>query len=424
MESPQNRIKIPLARYKRKIPESAAALRLAGASEQISMPQSIGIGVVGTGTMGAAHAMAFKSAPTIFETALGAHLEMVADINLPAAQRAAQRFGFKRAVGSWQELVADPAVDVVSVTTPNALHHDIAIAAMSAGKHVYCEKPLAADLAAAEDMAAAARGAKGKTLVGYNYLRSPAIWFAKKLIADGAIGKVSYFRGVCDEDYMADAETPYSWRCRHDMAGLGALGDLASHLVSIAHSLVGPVRRLVADTRIVIPKRPVPAAGDGTERRDVKVALSGEYRAVENEDTAHALVQFDDGVMGTLVTSRAHWGRKSHLGFEVFGAKGSILFDHERMNELQIYTKDAADPTTNGYRLIPIGPEHPFYGRFSPAKGHGIGFNDLKIIEAAHLLQGIAGQETLSPTITDALAIEKVLHGVIASTKSGKWVEL
>ena len=388
------------------------------------MPQSIGIGVVGTGIMGAAHAMAFRSAPTIFETALSANLEVVADVNLAAAQKAAQRFGFKRAVGSWQELVADPAVDVVSVTTPNALHAEIAIAALKAGKHVYCEKPLAAALSAAEEMAAAAKSARGKTLVGYNYLRSPAIAFAKQLVADGAIGKVSYFRGVYDEDYMADEETPYSWRCRQDMAGLGALGDLASHLVSIAHDVIGPVRRLVADTRIVIPQRPVPAAGDGTERRDVKVALSGEYRVVENEDTAHALVQFDDGIMGTLVTSRAHWGRKSHLAFEVFGAEGSILVDHERMNELQIYTKGATDAPTNGYRLIPIGPEHPSYGRFTPAKGHGIGFNDLKIIEVAHLLEGIAGKETLSPTIGDALAIERVLHGIIASTKSGSWVEL
>jgi predicted dehydrogenase len=388
------------------------------------MPQSIGVGVVGTGIMGAAHAMAFRSAPTIFETTLSASLEAVADVNLAAAQKAAQRFGFKRAVGSWQELIADPAIDLVSITTPNVLHRDIAVAALKAGKHVYCEKPLAADLPAAEEMAAVARDAKGKTLVGYNYLRSPAIAFARQLIVEGAIGEVSYFRGVCDEDYMADADTPYSWRCRRDMAGLGALGDLASHLVSIAHGLVGPVRRLVADTRVVIPKRPVPAAGDGTERRDVKVALSGDYRAVENEDTAHALVQFDQGIMGTLVTSRAHWGRKSHLGFEVFGAKGSILFDHERMNELQVYTRDATDAPTNGYRLVPMGPEHPFYGRFSPAKGHGIGFNDLKIIEVAHLLEGIAGKETLSPTIGEALAIERVLHGIVASAKSETWVEV
>lgn len=388
------------------------------------MENTIGVGVVGTGIMGSAHAMAFRSAPIIFETALNARLEVVADVNLSAAQTAAQRFGFNRAVGSWQELVADPAVDLVAITTPNALHRDIAVAALAAGKHVYCEKPLAATLKAAEEMAEAARKAKGKSLVGYNYLRSPAIAYAKRLVADGVIGKVGYFRAVYDEDYMADEETPYSWRCRQDMAGLGALGDLASHLVSVAHDVIGPIRRLVADRRTIITKRPVPAAGDAAERRDVKVALSGEWRDVENEDTAHALLEFDGGIMGTLVTSRIHWGRKSHLAFEIFGSKGSILFDHERMNELQLYTKDAVDPASNGHRLIPIGPEHPFYGRFTPAKGHGIGFNDLKIIEVAHLLEGLAGREALYPTIPAALETEKVLHAIDASAESAAWIDI
>jgi predicted dehydrogenase len=380
--------------------------------------------VIGTGIMGSSHAMAFLSAPTIFETALGARLEVIGDVNLPAARKAQARFGFKRAVASWQEVIADPAVDLVSITTPNALHRDIALAALKAGKHVYCEKPLAASMAAAEEMAIAAKSAKGKTLVGYNYLKSPAVEFARTLIAEGAIGKVSYFRGVYDEDYMADAMTPYSWRCRQDMAGLGALGDLCSHLVSVAHALIGPIARVVADTRTIIAKRPVPAAGDGTERRDVAVALSGEFRDVENEDTAQALVQFADGTMGSLVTSRAHWGRKSHLAFEIFGSEGSILFDHERMNELQVYTRNAVDPATNGHRLIPIGPEHPYYGRFTPAKGHGIGFNDLKIIEVAHLLNGIAGKETLYPTIADALETEKVLHAIVDSARAKSWIDL
>ena len=388
------------------------------------MTSSIGVGVIGTGIMGSSHAMAFQSAPTIFETAIGARLEVIGDVNQAAARKAAQRFGFKRSVGSWQEVIADPAVDLVSITTPNALHRDIAIAALKAGKHVYCEKPLAASLQAAQDMAEAAKTAKGKTLVGYNYLKSPAIEFARRLIADGAIGKVSYFRGMYDEDYMADEMTPYSWRCRQDMAGLGALGDLCSHLVSVAHALMGPITRVVADTRTIIGKRPVPVAGDGTERRDVAVALSGEWREVENEDTAQALVEFADGTMGSLVTSRAHWGRKSHLAIEIFGANGSILFDHERMNELQIYTKNATDPATNGHRLIPMGPEHPYYGRFTPAKGHGIGFNDLKIIEVAHLLNGIAGKETLYPTIADALETEKVLHAIVDSSKAKSWVNL
>lgn len=388
------------------------------------MTDTIGVGVIGTGFMGAAHAMAFQTAPTIFETALGARLEVIGDVNVGAAQKAAQRFGFKHAVGSWQEVVADPAVDLISITTPNALHREIAIAALQAGKHVYCEKPLAADLKSAQEMAAAAQSAKGKTLVGYNYLKSPAIEFARRLVAEGAIGKVSYFRGMYDEDYMADEGTPYSWRCRRDMAGLGALGDLCSHLVSVAHAIMGPITRVVADTRTLIAKRPIPAAGGGTERRDGPVALSGEWGDVENEDTAQALVTFADGAMGSLITSRAHWGRKSHLQFEIFGSNGSILFDHERMNELQIYTKNAVDPATNGHRLIPIGPEHPYYGRFTPAKGHGIGFNDLKIIEVAHLLNGLAGKETLYPTIADALEIEKVLHAVVDSAKSKSWVDL
>ncbi len=206
-------------------------------------------------------------------------------MNLSAAQKAAQRFGFKRAVGSWQELVADPAVDVVSVTTPNACMREIAIAALKAGKHVYCEKPLAADLGAAEEMAAVASRAKGKTLVGYNYMRSPAIWFAKQLIKDGAIGEVSYFRGVCDEDYMADAETPYSWRCRRDMAGLGALGDLASHLVSIAHDLIGPVRRLVADTRIVVSQ--APGAGRRRRHRAARRQGGAERRVSRRRERGH-----------------------------------------------------------------------------------------------------------------------------------------
>ncbi|WP_374384137.1 Gfo/Idh/MocA family protein [Dongia sp.] len=389
------------------------------------MSRSIGVGIVGTGFMGQAHAMAFQSAPLIFGTSVNVRLVAIADINLAAAQATAKRFGFAKALGSWQELIADPEIELVAITTPNALHADIAIAAFAAGKHVYCEKPLSADLKSAEAMVAAAGKAGTKSLVGYNYLRSPAIAYAKKLIADGAIGHVTYFHGICDEDYMADASTPFSWRCRQDTAGFGALGDLASHLVSVARDLVGPITRVVADQKTFIEKRPVPSAGDGTEKRDGSaVATTGEMRKVENEDTAHALVQFKGGAMGTLITSRAHWGRKAHLAFEIFGTEGSILLDHERMNELQIYSKKSDDPATNGYRRIPIGPEHPFYGKFSPAKGHGIGFNDLKIIEVALLLETLGGGAAAYPSIPQAMEIERVLHGIVESASSGKWVEL
>jgi predicted dehydrogenase len=389
------------------------------------MASSIGVGVIGTGFMGAAHAQSFLAVSHIFETALKPRLVAVADINLSAAQAAAQRYGFGRATADWKDVIADPAVEVVSITVPNALHAEIALAAIQAGKHVYCEKPLAATAEAAEAMGAAAAKSPVKTLVGYNYARSPAIVYARDLIAQGVIGEPIYWRGVCDEDYMADADTPFSWRCRRDTAGFGALGDLASHLVSVARMLMGPIARVVADQRTVIAERPVPGAGETAEKRsgEVKLDRSRPAQRVENEDTAHALLQFSGGVMGSLVTSRAHWGRKNHLAFEVFGRKGSLLFDHERMNEMQLFTKEGIDGATNGFRTILIGPEHPSYGRFSPARGHGLGFNDLKIIEIAHLLQGIAGEETLFPTIPQALQIERILYAIVRSAESGQWVE-
>jgi predicted dehydrogenase len=389
------------------------------------MTATIGVGIVGTGFMGAAHAQSFLAAPRIFETALTPRLVAIADINKPAADAAQRRYGFVRALERWQDLVADPEIELVSITTPNALHADIALAAISAGKHVYCEKPLAATVEAAEAMAAAARQAPVKTLVGYNYLRSPAIAYARELIQSGVIGEPIYWRGVCDEDYMAAADTPFSWRCRRDMAGFGALGDLASHLVSVARLLMGPIRRVVADQQTLIATRPLAAAGDAAEKRSgpAQIDRAQPERPVENEDTAHALLQFASGVMGSFVTSRAHWGRKSHLGFEVFGRTGSILFDHERMNELQLFTRDGIDSATNGYRTILIGPEHPSYGRFSPARGHGLGFNDLKVIEVAHLLEGLAGRESLFPTISDALKIERILHAIVRSAETGQWIE-
>jgi predicted dehydrogenase len=390
------------------------------------MSSTLGIGIVGTGFMGAAHAMAFRTAPHVFDTALMTRLEMVADISREAAEAGAKRHEIARAAESWQELVADPKVDVVSIATPNALHGEIAIAALEAGKHVYCEKPLAASWRAAKDMAAAARAAQPGTLVGYNYLRSPAAAYARDLIAEGAIGDLVYFRGVYDEDYMADAATPFSWRCRADIAGFGALGDLASHLVAAARQMMGPIAAVVADQRTLIRERQVPAAGDAVEKRtgDVALAAGAPMRRVENEDTAHALVTFESGMMGSLVTSRSHWGRKNHLAIEMFGSKGSILYDQQRMNELQVFQRDATDYPSSGYRNVLMGPEHPYYGRFTPSRGSGIGYNDLKVIEVAHLLEGIAGRETLFPTIPDALEIERVLHAIALSAGERRWVRV
>jgi predicted dehydrogenase len=190
--------------------------------------------------------------------------------------------------------------------------------------------------------------------------------------------------------------------------------------------MIGPISAVVADKRTVIRERQMPAAGDAVEKRvgEVKLAAGAPMRKVENEDTAHALIEFESGVMGSLVTSRAHWGQKNHLAFEVFGSTGTIFYDQEVMNELQLFRKDAVAAPEAGFTRIMAGPEHPHYGRFTPARGAGIGYNDLKVIEVAHLLEGIAGREKLFPTIEDALVFERVLHAIDRSADEKRWVRV
>ena len=289
----------------------------------------------------------------------------------------------------------------------------MAIAALQAGKHVWCEKPMGLTLDHATSMTTAAEEAsqKGiKTQLGYNYVHNPAIIHAQKLIKEGAIGKVIHFRGQVDEDYMADPLLPWTWRCKVENGGLGTLGDLACHLVSLAHFLVGDIAKVLADVDTAHKDRPLPGSN------------TGETKAVENEDMAQALVRFTNGVSGLISSSRVAWGRKSMLRIEVHGDKGMILFDQERMNELELF-QATGNPTTRGFTRILTGPEHLPYGEFCPAAGHQIGFNELKIIEAAQLLNAIAGKNSNWPNFSEGQKIEQVIHGVNESAKTGKWIE-
>ncbi len=372
--------------------------------------KEIGVGLIGTGFMGKCHAMAFGGVSAVFASPLKPRLEVLCDIDADTAKSSAGDFGFARWATDWKDIIADPAIQIVAITSPNALHKEMAIAAARAGKHVYCEKPMALTLTDAGEMADAAAQAGIKTLVGYNYIKNPAVVHAKRLIEEGTIGDIGYFRGVYDEDYMADPTQPFSWRCRIADAGTGTLGDLACHLVSVAHFLAGPVASVCADIETIHKKRPDPEN-------------PGETGAVENEDIAHALLRFESGIAGNIASSRVAWGRKCGLAWEVTGSRGSIVFDQERMNELRLFIADGPD-AERGFKTIMTGPLHPPYGRFCPAPGHGLGFNELKVIEVDHLLRGIAGEEALFPDFTAALAIERVIHGIVASSTKKSWVSV
>ncbi|MCV0428552.1 MAG: Gfo/Idh/MocA family oxidoreductase [Roseibium sp.] len=371
---------------------------------------SLGVGLIGTGFMGKCHALAYGSVKAVFGDVPDIRLEVLCDVPADKADMFANQFGFARGTADWKDLIVDPKVDIVCITTPNKVHKEMAMAALDAGKHVHLEKPMALTLDDAEAMLELSEKTGAKTIVGYNYLQNPAFRHAQKLIADGAIGRVVHFRGAVDEDYQADPNLAWTWRATKADAGLGTLGDLGCHLISLATALVGPVESLIAETRTVHVTRPV---GDGSEER----------REVENEDIASALLTFENGVHGVVSTSRSAWGRKSYIGFEVHGTEGMITFDQERMNELRLY-QNKGPLAEQGFKTLLSGPAHPPYGHFVPAAGHQLGFNDLKVIEARELLRAIEEDRQALPSFRDALHFEQVIHAIAEAGEEGRRVRL
>lgn len=299
--------------------------------------KEVRIGLIGTGYIGKAHAIAYAQAPTVFNLRGKLVREMVAEVTPELAAERAQAFGFNRSTGDWRALVADPAIDVVDICSPNHLHKEMALEAIRHGKHVYSEKPLALNAHDAREMVEAAQRAGVKTLVGFNYMKNPTAQLAKEIIERGEIGEVIHFYGTHNEDYMADPLAPIHWHCFKETAGLGALGDLAAHIVNMAQYLVGDIHQVCGDLKIVVPQRPAQVG-------------SSQMVTVENEDQAHAMVRFAGGAQGVIETSRVACGRKMGLSYVITGTKGTISFTQERMAELKLYLHD--DPVNRqGFAL-------------------------------------------------------------------------
>jgi len=370
--------------------------------------KTIGIGLVGSGFMGRSHAHAFRAAPGVFELPLTPVFEMLADVNADAAAKAAAALGFARSTGDWQALVADPAVDLVDITTPNNLHMPIALAAIEAGKPVYCEKPLAPNAADAKRMVDAAERKGVKTAVGFNYLKNPMVALAREIVASGEIGEVVSFRGIHAEDYMTDPQAPWTWRL-DKAGGHGVVADLGSHIISIARFIVGPIESLVGQIKTVTGSRPM--------------AGTGEMRAVEVDDEARALVRFASGATGSLEASWVKAGRKMTLAFEITGSKGTVEVDHERFNELKLYTVGNARGR-DGFRTILAGPDHAFYKEFCPAPGHQLGFNDIKTIEVMALIKSLAGGPKFMPDFREAWEIQRVVDAIVISANARRWIDI
>ena len=296
-----------------------------------------------------APAFASRAALAAFPDIPVPRLEMIADVNEALASKAAHQYGFARSSADWRTLVNDPRIDVVSITTPNTLHKEMALAAIAAGKHVHCEKPLSPSLVDSLVMVEAAEKAGVATQVGFNYIKNPLLKQARDMIAAGELGEITGFRGIHAEDYMHDPESPYSWRI-DPVGGPGVIADLGSHIIGMARFMLGPIAEVSADVRTVVTSRPV--SRGATERKDVLV-----------DDVARILVNFGRGCGGTIEANWIATGRKMQLGFEISGAKGSLVFTQERLNELLFY-RAGGDAKTNGYMKIESGPQHPPYGEF------------------------------------------------------------
>lgn len=366
---------------------------------------ALGVGLIGTGYMGKCHALAWNNVTSVFGDVERPRLVTLAEVNPELAAKKAAEFGFVRSTGNWRDLLADPEIDVISVTTPNAFHPEMAIAALEAGKHVWCEKPMAPAFTDAVKMRDAARRSGKAAAMGYNYIQNPVIRHIRRLIDEGAIGKVYHVRAEMDEDFMADATQPFYWKSEAS-SGYGALDDFAVHPLSLLFALFGHAQSAITD--MVKPYETRPLAGGGE-------------RAVETHDLASVLLKLEGGISAVLIANRSAWGRKGRIAIQIYGSAGSILFDQERMNEFQLYTTDGR-PEEQGFRTILTAPHHKPYDRFIPAPGHGLGFNDLKVIECRELIASMEGKKAHIIDFDEGLKIERSIHAMARSFAEGRWV--
>lgn len=369
--------------------------------------RTINVALIGYQFMGKAHSNAWRQAPRFFELEWEPRLKVLCGRNRDALERAAQQYGFEEVETDWRKVVERDDVDLVDVSTPGHLHAPISIEAARNGKIVWCEKPLANTLAEAEEMVEAVETAGVFHALFHNYRFCPAIQLAKRLIDEDAIGEIRHYRAVYLQDWMSDPKTPMVWRLKREFAGSGAHGDLNSHLIDLARFLVGEIDEVCGMLKTFVTERPI-AEG------------SSEMDAVDVDDAALFLARFHCGAIGSFEATRFALGRKNHNRVEINGSRGSIVFNLERMNELQFYDREDKDGL-RGFRTIQAtDPSHPFLSAWWPP-GHIIGYEHTFINLVADGLTRMANRETPSPNFEDGLACQLVLDAVERSAEQGGW---
>ncbi len=379
--------------------------------------QPIGVAVVGFGWMGRVHTHAYARLLHHFpQSQLAPVLVAVADSEAARRSDAVDQYGFARAAASWHELVDDDSIQAVSITAPNYLHREIGATMARAGKHIWIEKPVGRNASDAQAVAEAVAGAGVQSTVGFNYRNAPAVAHARTLIEQGHVGTPTHGRVRLLSDYAAHPQGALSWRFEKDRGGSGVLGDLASHGIDLVRYLLGDVEALVADTAIFIPERPEPTGA--TSHFDV---ASGKPRPVENEDFVACLLHLAGGVRVTLEASRVSVGEQCNYGFEIHGTKGALYWDFRRMGELGVSAGESYQNQT--VSTLFVGPGHGDFAAFQPGAGIALGFDDLKVIEAARFLQSITDGKAHGATIDDAVQAALAIDLMSESAQRRTWVQ-
>ncbi|MFD0416496.1 Gfo/Idh/MocA family protein [Streptomyces sp. NPDC127108] len=396
-------------------------------------PRRVGVGMVGYAFMGAAHSQGWRTVGHVFDLPLGARLAAVCGRDGSAVRAAADRLGWAAAETDWRALIARDDVDIVDICTPGDSHAEIAVAALDAGKHVLCEKPLANTVEEAEAMAAAAERAAARgqvAMVGFNYRRVPALALARRMVAEGRLGTLRHVRLTYLQDWLVDPGFPLTWRLRKDRAGSGALGDLGAHIVDLAQFLTGEaVAGVSALTETFVRERPLPegsstgitAAGAGAEpgagaRADGGSGSGSGFGQVTVDDAAVFTARFPSGALATFEATRFATGRKNALRLELNGSEGSLAFDLERLNELSFHDHTEPAASAGFRRILVTEPGHPYLEAWWPP-GHGLGYEHTFVHQARDLLHAIATGTAPTPSFADGLSVQRVLAAVEESAE-------
>lgn len=376
--------------------------------------RELGVAMIGYAFMGAAHSQGWRTAPHFFDLPLHPAMRVVAGRNAANVEAAAHTLGWAESSTSWRDLLERDDIDIIDICTPGDSHHEIAIAALEAGKHVLCEKPLANSVKEAEEMAAAAERAAANgvlAMVGFTYRRVPAIQLARKLVADGKIGEIHHVRAQYLQDWLTDPSAPLSWRLDKAKAGSGALGDIGAHIVDMTQFITGQsITEVSGALRTFVSQRPVAEEFAGLSGKG-----GSEMGPVTVDDSATFLAQLSGGAVGVYEATRFANGRKNAIRIEINGSKGSLAFDFEDMNVLHFF--DGTDPgETAGFRRIVVTePEHAYIANWWPA-GHGLGYEHGFTHQVVDMVNAIATGTQPEPSFADGLQVQRVLDAVERSS--------